>query len=75
MHDLNEELGRHRGREGKMECSLCADECENVSHVLWKCSAYSSTRASFMKKLQELLEDAYDDFESLDNVDILSYVC
>ena len=36
-----------------------------MSHVLWECSAYSSTRASFMKKLQELLEDDYDDFESL----------
>ena len=23
---LNEELGRHRGREGKMDCSLCGDE-------------------------------------------------
>ena len=34
-HGLNEELGRHRGREGKTECSLCGDECENVSHVLW----------------------------------------
>ena len=52
-HGLNEELGRHRGREGKTECSLCGNECENVSHVLWQCSAYSSTRASFMKKLQE----------------------
>ena len=40
MHGLNEELGRHRGREGKTECSLCGDECENVSHVLWECSAY-----------------------------------
>ena len=27
-------MGRHTGREGKMECSLCGDECENVSHVL-----------------------------------------
>ena len=26
---------------------------------------YSSTRASFMKKLQEFLEDDYEDFESL----------
>ena len=34
-HGLNEELGRHRGREGKTECSLCGDECENVSYVLW----------------------------------------
>ena len=39
MHVLNEELGRHKGRKGKMECSLCGDECRNVSHVLWECSA------------------------------------
>ena len=37
MHGLNEELGRHRGRE----CSLCGDKFENVSHVLLECSAYS----------------------------------
>ena len=74
MHGLNEELGRHRRREGKTECSLCGDECENVSHVLWECSAYSSTRASFMKKLQELLEDDYEDFELLDNIEKSSYV-
>ena len=60
-HGLNEELGRYRGREGKTECSLCGDECENVSHVLWECSAYSSTRVCFIKKLQELLEDEYYD--------------
>ena len=64
-HGLNEELDRHRGREGKTECSLCGNECENVSHVLWECSAYSVTRASFMTNLQELLEDDYEDFESL----------
>ena len=33
-HGLNEELGRHRGREGKEECVLCGDECESVSHTL-----------------------------------------
>ena len=73
-HGLNEELGRHRGREGKTECSLCGNECENVSHVLWEYSAYSITRNSFMKKLQELLKDDYEDFESLENVDKLSYL-
>ena len=73
-HCLNEELGRHRRREGKTECSLCGDECENVSHVLCECSAYSSTRAFFMKKLQELLEDDYEDFELLDNIEKSSYV-
>ena len=44
-----------------------------MSHVLWECSAYSSTRASFMKKLQELLDD-YENFESLENVEKSSYV-
>ena len=73
-HGLNEELGRHRRREGKTECSLCGDECENVSHVLWECSAYSSTRACFIKKLQVLLEDEYEDFESLDKMEKSSYV-
>ena len=73
-HNLNEELGRHRGREGKRECSLCEGECENVSHLLWECSAYSSTRACFMKKLQELIENEYEDFESLDMVEKSSYV-
>ena len=73
-HGLNEELGRHRGREGKTECSLCGNECENVSHVLCECSAYSSTRACFIKKLQELLKDGYVDLKLLDNVEKLSYV-
>ena len=47
------------GGKVKQNVPLCGNECENVSHVLWECSAYSSTRASFMKKLQELLEDDY----------------
>ena len=38
-HGLNEELGRHRGREGKLECTLCSAEYESVVHVLWECSA------------------------------------
>ena len=59
-HGLNEDLGRHRGMEVKMECSLCGNVCESVSHVLRECSAYySSPRACFIKRLQELLEDEY----------------
>ena len=69
LDGLNKKLGRHRRREGKTKCSLSRNECENVSHVLWECSAYSSTRASFMKKLQMLLKDGYEDFESLENID------
>ena len=45
-----------------------------MSHVVWECSAYSSTRGSFMKKLHELLEDDYEDFESLENVEKSFYV-
>ena len=33
MHGLNEELGRHRGREDKVECSICGTECECGSWV------------------------------------------
>ena len=62
---LNEELGRHRGREGKSECTLCGAECESVVHVLWECTAYNSSRASFMEKLQELLGDSFADFDLL----------
>ena len=52
-------VGVERGNVRKTECSLCGNECENVSHVLWECSEFSSTRGSFMKKLQALLEGDY----------------
>ena len=71
---LNEELGRHRGREGKLECTLCGAECESVVHVLWECTAYRSSRASFTEKLQELLGDSYANFDLLSNVEKTSYV-
>ena len=38
-HGLNEELSRHRGREGKVEWSICGAECESVVRVLWECPA------------------------------------
>ena len=34
---LNEELGRHRGKNGDSQCTLCGDKCERVVHVLWEC--------------------------------------
>ena len=43
-------------------------------HVLWECSAYSSSRASFLLKLEELLGDRYADFETLNSVEKTSYV-
>ena len=65
-HGLNEELGRHRGREGRKECVLCGDERESVSHTLWDCSAYRSIRAQFLLKLKASLGGSYACFEAID---------
>ena len=73
-HGLNEELGRHRGREGRKECLLCDDECESVSHVLWDCPVYNTLRNDFLCKLQELLGDGFENFESLDSFEKASFV-
>ena len=66
-HGLNEELGRHRGREGNKECVLCGNECESVSHVLWECSAYCNSRAAFLLILQEKLGNGFERFDALDS--------
>ena len=73
-HDLNEELGRHRGREGRKECLFCDDECESVGHVLWDCPVYNTLRNDFLCKLQELLGDRFEHFESLDSFEKASFV-
>ena len=67
-HGLNEELGRHRGREGNKECVLCVNECESASHVLWECSAYSNSRVDFFLKLQEMLGNGFERFDALDSL-------
>ena len=73
-HGLNEELGRHRGREGRKECLLCDAECESVSHVLWDCPAYVSIRSAFMLELRRELGDRFEHFQSLDSFEKSSYV-
>ena len=72
-HGLNEELGRHRGRNGRSECVLCGDECENVVHVLWECPAYRESREEFMLKFRSTLGETFKDFEALDNVERVSF--
>ena len=44
-----------------------------MSHACSAYSNYSSTRTSFMKKLQELLDD-YADFELLVNIEKSSHM-
>ena len=67
-HGLNEELGRHRGREGRKECLLCGDECESVSYALWECPAYNIYRNDFTAKLQDFLGEGFKDSQSLDSL-------
>ena len=66
-HGLNEELGRHRGRNGRTECVLCGD-------VLWESPAYKDSREEFMIKLRSTLEEAFKHFEALDNIERASFV-
>ena len=66
-HGLNEELGRHRGREGKYMCNLCGEDCESVGHFLWNCPVYSEHRALF---LEHLKNNVGNEFEHLKNCDI-----
>ena len=65
---LNEELGRHKGRNGMTGCILCGDECESVVHIL-ECPAYKDSREKFVVKLRAILGDTFKDFEALDNVE------
>ena len=67
-HSLNDELGRHRGRNGRTECILCGDECESVVHILWECPVYKDKRDGFMVILRDILEEAFKDFEALENI-------
>ena len=57
-----------------MAVVLCQQLSITINNIIIIISAYSCTRASFMKKLQKLLEDNYEEFESLDNIEKLSYV-
>ena len=55
-HGLNEELGRHRGREGKCMYNLCGEDCQSVGHFLWNCPVYSERCALFLEHLKIILE-------------------
>ena len=45
-------------------------KCEMCGEVLWECSAYSSSRADFLLKLQEKLRSEYECFEALNSPSI-----
>ena len=68
MHGHNEELGRHRGREGKYMCNLCGEDCESVGQFLWNCPVYSERRALFLEHLKNNLGNEFEHFKSCDTV-------
>ena len=47
---------------------MCEDECESI---LWECPVYSTLRND---KLQEVLGDEFEHFESLDSFKKASFV-
>ena len=71
---LNEELGRHRGKNEDRQCKLCRGECESVVHVLWECPAYDSIRNNFMVELENLLGGRFGEFSTLDNFNKASFI-
>ena len=71
---LNEELGRHRGRNDDRQCKLCGEECESVVHVLWECPVYDTIRSTFMGKLKNLLGGIFEEFSALNNVEKTGFV-
>ena len=79
---LNEELGRHRGKNGDRQCKLCGDECEIVIHVLWECPVhvYDSIRNTFMGELDKLLGGggggggSFEEFSTLDNFNRTGFI-
>ena len=53
-HGLNEELGRHSDRDGRVECTLCGAECKSVVHVFVG-STYSTCRDNFQEAPKQLV--------------------
>ena len=71
---LNEELGRHGGKNDDRQCKLCGDECESVVHALWECPAYDTIRNTFMEDLDNLLGGSFRDFSALNKFERRGFV-
>ena len=53
--------------KGRGERNAYCVMMDSVSHILWDCLVYNILRNDFMCKLQELLGDRFEHFESLDS--------
>ena len=59
-HGLNEEFGRHRGREGKLECTLCGASarvlfmcCGSVQHIVVVEPVYGEASGTVRRQLRQ----------------------
>ena len=52
---MNEELGRHRGREGKVQCRICETECGSVVQEPPLQALYNETKHAKMQETEVIL--------------------
>ena len=52
----------------------CVVISKSVGHMLWECSAYSSSRFEFLLILQEKLWNAFEHFDELDSLRKSSFI-
>ena len=73
-HGLNEELGRHRGRDGKHMCNVCGEDCGSVDHFLWNCPACLECWVLFLEHLENTLGKEFERFKSCDIAGKLCFI-
>ena len=74
MDSMKSWAGIEEGKAGRSVCCVMQRECESVSHVLWDCPAYASSRSAFMLELRRKLGDRFEHFQSLDSFVKSSYI-
>ena len=70
---LNEELGRHRGKNDERQCKLCV-KCESILHVLWECPVYDTITNTFMEDLDNLFGGSFEEFSAHNNFERMGFV-
>ena len=66
-HGLNEELGRHRGREGKYcICVICVVRTVKVWVTFYGIAPFIQSHALFLEHLKTNLGNEFDHFKSCD---------
>ena len=65
-HGINEELGRHRGREGKYMCNLCGEDSESVGHIFVELPCLFKAPCIIFRASKNKLGNDFEHFKSCD---------